>query len=543
MQESGECAVCQLPASQRCGACREVFYCTREHQKQDWSRGHKARCRKKENSYAIHEDAVLGRYLVATRDINAGEVIIREVPIIEAPAQFTPPVCVICYESLTPDNARACDRCGWPSCNDCWIQLSKEPHAYAECTITSEAGRKVNINVFDQHHPSYQSLGVLRCLQLRDYNPQAWKALMALQTHCEKRQTTTGYASDRSTVCNFVLNYMKLSERGFTENDILKVCGALQINGQEVPSTNPPHMALYSDTSFLQHCCIPNCSRHFVHTARGNYILEIRALRAIPQGQNLSICYTDPLWTTENRRMQLQETKYFDCTCERCADPRELGSMMSAVRCMSTARCLGFALPTAPLEPKSSWRCDVCSAEIPHQMVEELLARLGAELAALPQGDCDAIEAFVSRVSGSQLHPNHQYMTDVRLALIQMWGHRCGPGGLGSEPDHVVAAKLRACEQLKAIADILAPGPTALRGLILMELQSAKAEESRRRLICGELDPPGLRASLMESRRLLVEAVEILKLEAASPQDREQAQRACRSLIELDAFMKALPKS
>jgi hypothetical protein len=30
-----------------------------------------------------------------------------------------------------------------------------------------------------------------------------------------------------------------------------------------------------------------------------------------------------------------------------------------------------------------------------------------------------------------------------------------------------------------------------------MELQSSKAEESRRQLLCGELDAPGLRASLM----------------------------------------------
>jgi hypothetical protein len=46
-----------------------------------------------------------------------------------------------------------------------------------------------------------------------------------------------------------------------------------------------------------------------------------------------------------------------------------------------------------------------------------------------------------------------------------------------------------------------------------------------------------------ESRRLLVEAVEILKREASSQRDKEQAKRACQSLIELDTFMQALPKS
>jgi cobyric acid synthase len=35
-------------------------------------------------------------------------------------------------------------------------------------------------------------------------------------------------------VCNFLLNFLKLSEKGFTEEDILKICGVIQVNGQEV---------------------------------------------------------------------------------------------------------------------------------------------------------------------------------------------------------------------------------------------------------------------------------------------------------------------
>jgi len=38
------CTVCSGPASNRCSACKQVSYCSREHQKQDW-RNHKYSCR------------------------------------------------------------------------------------------------------------------------------------------------------------------------------------------------------------------------------------------------------------------------------------------------------------------------------------------------------------------------------------------------------------------------------------------------------------------------------------------------------------------
>lgn len=38
------CTVCSGPASNRCSACKQVSYCSREHQKQDW-KNHKNSCR------------------------------------------------------------------------------------------------------------------------------------------------------------------------------------------------------------------------------------------------------------------------------------------------------------------------------------------------------------------------------------------------------------------------------------------------------------------------------------------------------------------
>lgn len=41
---SNICAVCSITAKQRCAGCFNVFYCSRDHQKQHW-KIHKSLCR------------------------------------------------------------------------------------------------------------------------------------------------------------------------------------------------------------------------------------------------------------------------------------------------------------------------------------------------------------------------------------------------------------------------------------------------------------------------------------------------------------------
>jgi SET domain-containing protein len=103
-----------------------------------------------------------------------------------------------------------------------------------------------------------------------------------------------------------------------------------QVNGHEVPVTEPPHVALYDEASLLEHSCRPNCAKSFGPDGG----LVIHAVEPVLKGQHLSICYTDSLWGTANRRHHLAETKFFWCHCDRCADPTEFGTHFSAVRCL-----------------------------------------------------------------------------------------------------------------------------------------------------------------------------------------------------------------
>lgn len=77
------CAICQVPATQTCSACKLVKYCGEEHQRQHWKQ-HKNECR----PFRIENDAILGRYLLVTRDVPAGDVIFEETPLVVGPKWF-----------------------------------------------------------------------------------------------------------------------------------------------------------------------------------------------------------------------------------------------------------------------------------------------------------------------------------------------------------------------------------------------------------------------------------------------------------------------
>lgn len=60
MSTTNKCAVCNEPAAQRCKDCQVVYYCSREHQVEDWKR-HKKACKaakadqERADSYSIHK--------------------------------------------------------------------------------------------------------------------------------------------------------------------------------------------------------------------------------------------------------------------------------------------------------------------------------------------------------------------------------------------------------------------------------------------------------------------------------------------------------
>lgn len=94
-EPKAKCALCSAEANSHCGGCNKVSYCTKEHQKKHW-KIHKSEC----CCWKICESPLLGRYLAAVRDIKAGEILLKERPILVTPPKVTPPICLGCYREF-----------------------------------------------------------------------------------------------------------------------------------------------------------------------------------------------------------------------------------------------------------------------------------------------------------------------------------------------------------------------------------------------------------------------------------------------------------
>ncbi len=106
------CALCTKKANLRCSGCLIVFYCCKDHQKIHWKE-HKQECsayKVRKFFFAICENQEelllqisisdnVGRFVMSTRDLRPGEIILKEKALILAPLHFNFNVCLGCNDT------------------------------------------------------------------------------------------------------------------------------------------------------------------------------------------------------------------------------------------------------------------------------------------------------------------------------------------------------------------------------------------------------------------------------------------------------------
>lgn len=113
--------------------------------------------------------------------------------------------------------------------------------------------------------------------------------------------------------------------------------------------------SFYPIMSLINHKCTPN-TRHDIDS---NCVNRVFASRSIKKDEQIFISYSQLLWGTILRRMHLMMSKQFLCTCDRCIDPTERSTHLSAIRCQDRA-CSGLVCPIEPVNFKSDAKCISC---------------------------------------------------------------------------------------------------------------------------------------------------------------------------------------
>ncbi|XP_055921178.1 SET domain-containing protein SmydA-8 [Eupeodes corollae] len=460
--KNGLCKICSKETKSKCSNCNQVFYCSGEHQKSDW-KVHKRMC----YPFKIEQSEKLGRHLVTTRKIKPSEIILKESPITRGPSQVTGPVCLGCLDGIDEQDYVTCQQCGWPLCSkECESSLEHRE----ECKLTqNRQQKKAVIHEFTTPHPMYQCIATLRALLLKKSDKEKFEKLIKLESHDDIRRGSPQWKSDLESIGKFIPRFFQTQE--YTEDEIMKVAGILQINGHEVPTSDPPHVAVFDVASMLEHSCTPNLAKSF--TKNGDVMLW--APREIPKNANLSICYSDALWGTADRQKHLMHTKLFKCECNRCQDVTEFQTYYSAMKCKDK-NCSGFVLPIDLKNWDENWKCTTCQSDVDKFFVRDILEKAGADLAAMEKTVANC-KKYIEHYQ-KWLPRKHYYISEVKIQLVQKLG--ADPKDLMVLPEKDLDIKLEYAKEMIELYEQLAPCETRILGILCFEVHSAIAEKTRR---------------------------------------------------------------
>lgn len=467
------CAVCSVPAKSRCSNCNQAHYCSKEHQKHHWKQ-HKHDC----HPFKVEKNEKLGRCLIATRDIKPYEVILKEGYVVRGPSQNTQPVCLGCLNAVDEAAHVDCERCGWPLCSPTCQHIAEHS---SECNLLHSAGNTVSINYFNgsEPHPMYQCVSPIRSLLLKDVAPKKWQQLNELESHQNLRRGSAQWKNDVEGIAKSLPRIFKVEKDKYPEDEIMRITGILQINGHEVPTSDPPHVAIYHKCSLLEHSCSPNVTKSF--TKNGSVVLW--STLAIKKGTHLSICYSDALWGTAARQSHLQFTKLFKCQCDRCKDVTEFATNYSALLCTKDDSCNGAVLPVTCESWDDKWQCCKCGGIVEKRRVEIIMDRAGQDLRAMPKASIDACRKYLEHY-GKLLYKNHFFLVEVKIQLVQFIGAAVASGSSQNSlqliDSELLELKIRLASEVIQLVEKLAPTEARILGLMCFEIHSGLSEKARR---------------------------------------------------------------
>ena len=225
---------------------------------------------------------------------------------------------------------------------------------------------------------------------------------------------------------------------------------------------------MYYYASMPAHDCKPNSS--WVINSKSEFI--IRASVAIKAGEPITHLYAQPTMGTQERRQYLHESKYFDCVCQRCSDPTELGTYFSAVKCAVCPQ--GYLLMENPTSAEgSSWKCDKCQRVIPEGFVEEAVSRIQANYLIGDDSDMKSIntlDKIIKSYGGKTFHPNHYCLHTIKNDMIQRMSFLLSTSSVQSDNERGDLAQrmIEAVRHCLDIAAVIWPGYNRHRGEFLI---------------------------------------------------------------------------
>lgn len=414
------CLICKKPSELSCSLCTRAYYCSKEHQIQDWKKSHKNNC----VPFKIATNETIGRHLIATTDISEGNVILQRKPLLICPKIATFALCLGCHKRLDiSEKFYKCSKCNWPLCGA--VCESTDLHK-DECQIFTNYKFISQLNPGNVKQICYSIIGPLRALLLKRKSKSKFEALLNMQSHLEEHKKSALYQALKQNVVPVLTDKLNMDSN---EEEILTICSIFDTNAFDVRSPNGliNVRALYSTVSLIPHDCKQNTRHYFLGD---DFEINVRATVPIKKGELITTSYTQSLWGTLARRKHLKQIKAFDCTCDRCKDSTEFGLYVGSIYCSSCRETnkedsCPKMISMDPLDSKANFKCEVCDHEIAAKQVNWGNEALRNEILSLNKTDPKQFETFLNKYKDI-LHSNSSHVLEVKYTLSQMYGNLNG---------------------------------------------------------------------------------------------------------------------
>ncbi|XP_011703428.1 PREDICTED: protein msta, isoform B-like isoform X3 [Wasmannia auropunctata] len=468
--------------------------------------------------YKVAHSKKLGRYLVTAKNIAAGEVIIREEPIAVGPMVYKKDCfCFACMRTLPKisEGRYVCSRCNFAPLCSVACEVRTNHHTTEECQIFRDNRDLLAESKID-------AAGILLALRLwiiKHKNSVVWEKIDCMETHLDKRIDTPVWRDRQVNVVDAIRRLRVPTEIEPPSTELMqKLCAILDVNAFELRSPGAVDglllRGLYIEATLMAHDCRGNT--HL--TVDDNFQLTVYASVTIKQDEPILFNYTSSLLGTADRKDHLREGKYFECECSLCTDPYELQSHLSSVLCPRCKKGFVGIQDTSIVDPyeRSRWQCQMCKRTYGGRLIRATL-NICRTLIDECEEDAD-IKKLLTACRKEITSPNPQ--------------------------KKVVQKMLDTCKEVYNVLDIVEPGISRLKGIMLYEMHLPIIILANRSYSAREISSTQLACQLEEARDLLKKALTMLLLEPPTTPEGKLAKRALEELRTLNqniSDVKSLP--
>ncbi|XP_015881438.3 histone-lysine N-methyltransferase ASHR2 [Ziziphus jujuba] len=295
-----------------------------------------------------------GRALVATQSLRAGQIILRDSPILlysafplfpsSATSSSCNCYCDYCFKTLQASSSSSTSINPCPECSvhlfcspKCLTAARSSSHSPWVCESLRRLRDCPSLLPQQPLECQVQARFLLAAYNLALVSPSHFQTLLTLQGQRSCLNSTDSIATSAQFLHSLISSLctpppppqIPLPQEGWFSIELsatLLAKDKLNAFGLMEPVSEDGHRSvraygIYPKASFFNHDCLPNaCRFDYVDTNPGPYNTDIivRMIHDVPQGREICLSYFPVNENYPNRQRRLMEDYGFTCHCDRC---------------------------------------------------------------------------------------------------------------------------------------------------------------------------------------------------------------------------------